>query len=109
MLTELKIKNFVIIEDLAIAFGKGLNILPGETGAGKPILIDALSGVLGEKMTTDMIRTGFEKSTLEASFDISGAAQVKQMLEGAGIDCDDDTLILRRELSSSGKGRSFAT
>ncbi|OHD63758.1 MAG: DNA repair protein RecN [Spirochaetes bacterium RBG_13_51_14] len=108
MLCELKIKNFVIIEDLAISFGKGLNILTGETGAGKSILIDALSGVLGEKMTTDMIRTGFEKSTLEASFDISGAAQVKQMLEGSGIDCDDDTLILRRELYSSGKGRSFA-
>jgi DNA repair protein RecN (Recombination protein N) len=108
MLLELKIKNFVIIEDLAISFGKGLNILTGETGAGKSILIDALSGVLGEKMTTDMIRTGFEKATLEASFDITAAPQVKQTIEESGIDCDDDTLILRRELYSSGKGRSFA-
>jgi len=108
MLLELKIKNFVIIEDLAISFGKGLNILTGETGAGKSILIDALSGVLGEKMTTDMIRTGFEKATLEASFDISSAPQVKQIIDESGIDCDDDTLVLRRELYSSGKGRSFA-
>ena len=62
MLLELKIKNFVIIEDLAISFGKGLNILTGETGAGKSILIDALSGVLGEKMTTDMITDRLRKS-----------------------------------------------
>ncbi|HOD13408.1 MAG TPA: DNA repair protein RecN [Spirochaetota bacterium] len=108
MLLDLKIKNFVIIEDLAISFGRGLNILTGETGAGKSILIDALSGVLGEKMTTDMIRTGFEKSTLEASFDIAAAPQVRRMLEDSGIDCDDDTLLLRRELYASGKGRSFA-
>ncbi len=108
MLLDLKIKNFVIIEDLAISFGRGLNILTGETGAGKSILIDALSGILGEKMTTDMIRTGFEKSTLEASFDIAAAPQVRQMLENSGIDCDDDSLILRRELYASGKGRSFA-
>ncbi len=108
MLSELKIKNFVIIEDLAISFGKGLNILTGETGAGKSILIDALSGVLGEKMTTDMIRTGFEKSSLEALFDVSGNAQVKAIASKSGIDIEDDTLILRRELYTSGKGRSFA-
>ncbi len=108
MLLDLKIKNFVIIEDLTIQFGRGLNILTGETGAGKSILIDALSGILGEKMTTDMIRTGFEKATLEASFDISAVPIVQQMLDESGIDCDEDTLILRRELYSSGKGRSFA-
>jgi DNA repair protein RecN (Recombination protein N) len=108
MLLDLKIKNFVIIEELSISFGRGLNILTGETGAGKSILIDALSGILGEKMTTDMIRTGFEKSSLEASFDISSAPQVLRMLEDSGIDCDEDTLILRREIYASGKGRSFA-
>ncbi len=108
MLLEMKIKNFVIIEDLAISFGRGLNILTGETGAGKSILIDALSGIMGEKMTTDMIRTGFEKATLEAVFDISSSPQVRQVLEESGIDCDDESLILRRELYSSGKGRSFA-
>ena len=58
MLRELRIKNFVLIEELALEFGEGLNILTGETGAGKSILIDAISGVLGEKMSTDMIRSG---------------------------------------------------
>jgi DNA repair protein RecN (Recombination protein N) len=108
MLNELKIKNFVIIEDLSIPFGKGLNILTGETGAGKSILIDALSGVLGERMTTDMIRTGFEKATLDGYFDISGIEQVKSILNESGIDYDDDTLVLRRELYSSGRGKCFA-
>jgi DNA repair protein RecN (Recombination protein N) len=107
MLTELRIKNFVIIDDLNIAFEKGLNVLTGETGAGKSILIDAISGVLGEKMTTDMIRSGFEKSTLEGVFDISDCPVVKEKLDEMAIDRDDDSLILRRELYTSGKGRCF--
>ena len=108
MLLELKIKNFVLIEDLKIEFKKGLNILTGETGAGKSILIDALSGVLGEKMTTDSIRSGYERAILEGSFDISNLPQVKSIIEESGIDCDDDTIILRRELYNTGKGRCFA-
>jgi DNA repair protein RecN (Recombination protein N) len=108
MLNELHIKNFVIIDDLKIQFGRGLNILTGETGAGKSILIDALSGVLGDRMTTDQIRTGFERATLEGVFEIGTLPQVKSILEESGIDCDDDTLILRREIYTNGKGRSFA-
>ncbi len=108
MLEELNIKNFVIIENLSISFQRGLNILTGETGAGKSILIDALSGVLGDKMTTDMIRTGCEKAVLEGIFDISGLTNVKKILDNSGIDYDDDRLILRRELYSSGRGRCFA-
>ena len=107
MLAELRIKNFVIIEDITITFEKGLNILSGETGAGKSILIDAISGVLGEKMTVDMIRTGFEKAVLEGVFDISGLKGAIEILADSGIDCDDDTLIIRRELYASGKGRCF--
>lgn len=107
MLLELRIKNFIIIEDLTINFKKGLNILTGETGAGKSILIDALSGILGEKMTTDMIRTGFEKASLEAVFDLSGMNGLRNFLDESGIDCDDDMLIVRRELFASGRGRSF--
>ena len=108
MILELIIKNFVIIDSLSINFGEGLNILTGETGAGKSILIDAISGVLGEKMTVDMIRAGFEKATLECVFDISNLSQVKGLLDESGIDCNDGTLILRRELYSSGRGRCFA-
>ena len=108
MLLEMRIKNFVLIEELSLKFDRGLNVLTGETGAGKSILIDALSGILGEKMTTDMIRTGFEKSALEGVFDITGLRQVRSILEESGIDCDDNTLVLKRELFSSGKGRCFA-
>ncbi|HPA63753.1 MAG TPA: DNA repair protein RecN [Spirochaetota bacterium] len=108
MLNRLRIKNFVLIEDLEIDFKNGLNVLTGETGAGKSILIDAISAVLGDKMTTDVIRTGFERATIEGDFDIGGIPNIKSVLDDAGIECDDDTLVLRRELYSSGKGRSFA-
>jgi len=108
MLLELRIKNFVIIDSLNISFTKGLNILSGETGAGKSILIDALSGVLGEKLSTDMIRTGFDKATLEAVFDISSLEPVQSILQDSGIDIEDDQLILRREIFANGKGRCFA-
>ncbi|HOO72664.1 MAG TPA: DNA repair protein RecN [Spirochaetota bacterium] len=108
MLLDMKIKNFVIIDELSIDFQKGLNVLTGETGAGKSILIDALSAVLGERMTTDMIRSGFEKAVIEGTFDISGIQQLGPILEESGIDSDDAILVLKRELYSSGKGRSFA-
>ncbi len=108
MLLDLRIKNFVIIDSLTINFTRGLNILSGETGAGKSILIDAISGVLGEKLSTDMIRTGFDKASLEAGFDISGLGELVKILDEAGIDTDEDQLILRREIFANGKGRCFA-
>lgn len=107
MLAELRIKNFVIIDYIAIKFEKGLNVLSGETGAGKSILIDALSGVLGDKMTVDMIRTGFDKAVLEGVFDISALPDLTHLLDDYGIDTEGSELILRRELYASGKGRCF--
>jgi DNA repair protein RecN (Recombination protein N) len=107
MLRELRIKNFVLIEELTLEFGEGLNILTGETGAGKSILIDAISGVLGEKMSTDMIRSGCDRAVIEGVFDLADKSAVKTLLYDAGIDADQE-LILRRELYASGKGRCFA-
>ena len=107
MLLELKIKNFVIIDETTVEFRNGLNIMTGETGAGKSIVIGALSGVLGEKMSTDSIRAGYERATLEGHFDISQLSQVKEMLAELEIDYDDDVLIIRRELYDTGRGKSF--
>lgn len=107
MLLDLRIKNFVIIDSLSVTFNQGLNILSGETGAGKSILIDALSGVLGDKMNVDMIRTGFDRASLEAVFDISALDDLKKILEESGIENEDDTLIIHRELFSNGKGRCY--
>ena len=108
MLLDLRIKNFIIIDSLVINFSKGLNILSGETGAGKSILIDALSGIMGDKLSADMIRSGFESAALEAAFDISGLEEIKKILNESGIDTDEEMLILRREFFTSGKGRCFA-
>ena len=108
MLLELRIKNFVIIDTLTVSFTGGLNILTGETGAGKSILIDAISGILGEKVTTDMIRTGFDRASLEATFDVSNMKEIKTLLDESGISADDDNLIIQREFFANGKGRCFA-
>ena len=108
MLLELRIKNFVIIDSLSVSFTSGLNILTGETGAGKSILIDAISGILGEKVTTDMIRTGFDRASLEATFDISKMKEIRILLDESGISADDENLIIQREFFANGKGRCFA-
>ncbi len=107
MLERLSITNFVLIEKLEIEFAKGLNILTGETGAGKSILIDAISAILGEKMSTDKIRSGFDRAIIEAEFSLENTDNIKSSLDDAGIECSDNTLIIRRELFASGKGRCF--
>ena len=109
MLLELRLDNYVVIDSGAIQFGPGLNLLTGETGAGKSILIDALSLLLGEKASPDIIRTGADRAVLGAVFEIEGAAQkaVAGILEENGIDPEGESVILRREIASGGKGRVF--
>ncbi len=107
MLQKLHIKNFVLIEDLTIEFGEGLNILTGETGAGKSIVIGAISAVLGSKVTSDKIRSGCNRAVIEGTFDISRLPVVKEMLYDSGLDTDEDFIVVRRELYASGKGRCF--
>lgn len=110
MLTELRLENYAVIDNLVVEFGHGLNLLTGETGAGKSILIDALALLLGEKASSDVIRAGAERAVVAAVFEAEGAAgeALAKILEANGLDeSDDRSLILRREIASGGKGRVF--
>ena len=109
MLSELRLENYAVIDNVAVQFAPGLNLLTGETGAGKSILIDALALLLGEKASTEVIRTGAERSVVSAVFEIEGRAAktVNATLEANGIDAEDGSVILRREIASGGKGRVF--
>ena len=105
MLTSLYISNVVLIEKLNLQFGAGLNIMTGETGAGKSILLDALSLALGARSDTGLIRNGCDMATIVASFDYIND-NVKQILEENGIEYEDE-LILRRTLSKDGKSKAW--
>lgn len=102
MLLELTIKNFAIIDDLKINFSKGLNVLTGETGSGKSIIIEALGIVLGGRGTKDLIRSGEGRAFLQAVFVIEDDSKIKPLLEEKGILIDESNLlIISRELSTS--------
>lgn len=102
MLKELRIKNFTIIDDLLVQFGPGLNVLTGETGAGKSIVVDAIGLILGDKAGQDMIRAGAKEAQIEASFDSIN----HPMLEELSIDSDDG-IVERRNITAQGKGKIY--
>lgn len=106
MLTDLNIKNFAIIDNLHVSFRSGLNILTGETGAGKSIIIDAVSLILGARASADLVRGGEEEAVVEAVFDISLFPSISAMLSEMGIDTDGE-LLVKRVVSRSGKNRVF--
>ena len=107
MLVELRLENYAVIDNLAVEFAPGLNLLTGETGAGKSILIDALALLMGDKGSPDLVRSGAERAVLSAVFEVESRSDklVSQILEHNGIDSDESSLILRREIAA--KGRVF--
>ncbi len=107
MLLELRISNFALIESLAIHFEPGLNALTGETGAGKSIVVGALGLLLGERASSESIRTGAQKARVEGVFDVAKRKEVLAMLAEQGIEADDGLLILRREVSVEGRSRAW--
>ncbi|PYX29202.1 MAG: DNA repair protein RecN [Acidobacteria bacterium] len=109
MLSELRLENYAVIDNVVIAFASGLNLLTGETGAGKSILIDALGLLLGDKASSDVIRTGAERAVVSAVFESDGPAlaAIENILESNGLDAEDASLIVRREIAGGGKGRVF--
>ena len=107
MLKSLYVKNYVLIDELKIDFTRGLNIITGETGAGKSILVDAFGAVLGESLSRDTIRRGASRAIFEAHFDLDNSQAIKNVLLQNDVDDVDTQLIVRRELNDSGRSRAF--
>ena len=110
MLKELSIKNFAIIDQLRVEFTPGLCVFTGETGAGKSIVVDALNLALGERASTDLIRTGSPEAVVEAAFDLNshGSKEIAAILSDQGIEMSaDEDLLVRRVISSSGKNKVY--
>jgi len=105
MLVELRAENYAVIDHAIAEFGPGLNLLTGETGAGKSILVDALSLLMGGKASTDVVRHGAEKASVACVFESTPGAEL--ILEQNGIQAEGNEIILRREILSTGKGRVF--
>lgn len=105
MLVELSIHNVAIIDRLRVAFEPGMNALTGETGAGKSIIIDALGAVLGGRVGAELLRTGADRARIEAVFDLSTSVDtvLMDLLDEAGIEREDGTLILTREIGANGR------
>jgi len=107
MLTELRIRNFAIIEQVTLPLSSGFNVLSGETGAGKSIIVGALGLLLGERASADLIRSGAEKATVEGVFDISKLKDISELADDRGIEVEEETLVLKREIATSGRGRAW--
>ncbi|HUB50572.1 MAG TPA: DNA repair protein RecN [Terracidiphilus sp.] len=105
MLVELRAENYAVIDHAIASFGPGLNLLTGETGAGKSILVDALALLMGGKSSVDVVRHGADKASVSCVFESTPGAE--SILEENGIDAEGAEIILRREILSSGKGRVF--
>lgn len=107
MLLEINVEDFALIDQLSLEFGRGLNIVTGETGAGKSIILDAVSLLLGSRAQTEMIRTGCELARIEGVFDVTKLPQAIAICNQAGIDVPDGLLILTREISQEGRSRCW--
>ncbi|HUI85153.1 MAG TPA: DNA repair protein RecN [Candidatus Binatia bacterium] len=106
VLLELRVENYAVIDNVAVEFAAGLNLLTGETGAGKSILIDALALLLGDKASAEGIRHGTDRATVSAVFEAAWPI-IQPVLEANGIDSEDGHLILRREIAAGSRGRVF--
>ena len=107
MLLELRIENFAVIERLSLRLEPGLNALTGETGAGKSIIVGALSLLLGERASVDTVRGGAGKAVVEGVFDIASNPAAIELLHQQGIEAEDGLLILRREVAAEGRSRAW--
>jgi DNA repair protein RecN (Recombination protein N) len=107
VLSQLRIKNVAIIESVTLPLQGGLNVLSGETGAGKSIVIGALGLLIGERASSEDVRTGADKATVEGEFHVKDTPDVAQALDAHGIEAEDGVVVLKREISSAGRTRAW--
>ncbi len=107
MLTQLRIRKVAIIESVTLPLQRGLNVLSGETGAGKSIIIGALGLLIGERASLDDVRTGADKATVEGEFDVGQAPEITAALDAHGLEADGGVLVLKREVAATGRTRAW--
>jgi DNA repair protein RecN (Recombination protein N) len=107
MLTELRIRNLAVIESVTLPVAQGFNVLSGETGAGKSIIVGALGLLLGERSSADVVRGGSDRAVVEGVFDGTGNRALAAMLDDRGIPSEDGLVVLRREVTAAGKSRAW--
>jgi DNA repair protein RecN (Recombination protein N) len=107
MLIELRIRDYAVIDDLSLRLKPGLNVFSGETGAGKSIIVGALSLLLGERASSQVVRRGAERAVVEAVFDVSGVAGLEDQVSDLGFPTEDGLLLLRREVAAEGRNRAW--
>jgi DNA repair protein RecN (Recombination protein N) len=108
VLTELRVRDVAVIADVTLPLAPGLNVLSGETGAGKSLLVDALALLLGERATGTVVRAGARRAVVEAAFDTADVDGIEAVADRLGIDLDDDRLVIRREINPEGRNRAWA-
>ena len=109
MLTELRVRELAVIADVTLPLKPGLNVLTGETGAGKSILVDALSLLLGERASMHVVRPGAKRAVVEAAFEVGDSGgDVIEVADDLGIDVEDDLVVVRREINAAGRNRAWA-
>ena len=106
MLKFLDIRNFALVDHVSLQFREGLNLLTGETGSGKSIIVDALGLLVGAKAQAEMVRTGFDKAVVSGFFEVPEAERLWDLLEESGLEFDPEGLIVRREVVQGGRGRA---
>src|SRR5579872_6156614 len=107
MLLELVVENYAVVERLRVHFHSGLNLLTGETGSGKSIVVDALGLLLGSRTSADMIRTGETRARVAGIFDVRDLPGMRKLLEPAGLEIEEGELLIEREITAGGKSRAF--
>jgi len=107
MLSELRVRNFALIDQLTVPLRPGLNVLTGETGAGKSILVGALSLLLGERASTDVVRAGADRASVEGIFEVGDRAEILAWLDEHGLEPAGDAVVLKREVAAEGRGRAW--